>query len=157
MTEQVSVTREISAPAEHVWTMVADVTRMAEWSPEHESATWLRGATGPEPGSKFRGYNRNGSRKWNTVATVIAAEPGRRFTFCVTKGALKIAEWRYELEPTATGCRITETWIDRRGRIATMLGGPVSGVADRASHNREGMEQTLDSLKRAAEASPAKA
>ena len=27
--------------------MVADVTRMPEWSPENESGVWLGGATGP--------------------------------------------------------------------------------------------------------------
>ncbi len=49
MADQVSVTTEIAAPAEQVWAMIADVTRMGEWSPENQGATWLRGATGPTP------------------------------------------------------------------------------------------------------------
>ncbi|MEX1007732.1 MAG: SRPBCC family protein [Acidimicrobiia bacterium] len=84
MTEQVSVTRDVDAPAEQVWTMVSDVTRMGEWSPENVGGTWLGGATGPQPGARFRGTNRNGTKKWNTVATVVDAEPGRRFSFRVT-------------------------------------------------------------------------
>jgi uncharacterized protein YndB with AHSA1/START domain len=155
VTEQVSVTREIDAPAEQVWGMVSDVTRMGEWSPENEGATWLRGATGPKPGARFRGTNRNGKKKWNTVATVVDAEPGRRFSFRVTAAGLRVAEWRYTFEPTATGCRVTETWIDQRGRIAKTLGKPVSGVADRATHNRAGMEQTLERLAAVAESSSA--
>jgi hypothetical protein len=64
----------------------------------------------------------------------------------------KVSEWRYVFETTATGCRVTETWIDQRGRVAKALGKPVSGVEDRATHNRVGMEQTLERLKTTAEA-----
>jgi uncharacterized protein YndB with AHSA1/START domain len=155
MPEQVSVSREIAAPAEQVWAMVADVTRMGEWSPETEGATWLGGATAATPGAKFRGRNRNGKRKWNTVAVVTEVQPGTVFAFTVSAVGLRIAEWRYTLEPTAGGCRVTETWTDQRGRIASTLGKPVSGVADRASHNRAGMEMTLDRLKAVAESTAA--
>lgn len=154
MSEPVSATREIGAPATQVWAMVSDVTRMGEWSPETESATWLRGATGPQPGARFRGTNRHGKKKWSTVATIVDAEPGRLFSFRVSAAGFKVAEWRYAFEQTATGCRVTETWIDQRGRVATALGKPVSGVEDRASHNRAGMEQTLERLKAVAESSP---
>jgi uncharacterized protein YndB with AHSA1/START domain len=152
MTDEVSVTREIDAPPELVWAMVADVTRMGEWSPENEGGEWLGGASGPQPGARFRGTNRNGKKKWKTLATVVDAEPGRQFSFRVTAtGGLKVAEWRYTFEPTATGCRVTETWIDQRGTVVKTLGNPVSGVADRAEHNRAGMERTLDRLAAAAE------
>lgn len=154
MADQVSVTKDIAAPAEKVWAMVADVTRMGEWSPENEGATWLRGATDPKPGATFRGRNRNGKKKWTSVGTIVDAQPGRLLTFRVTVPGLKVAEWRYAFETTATGCRVTETWIDKRGRLVKALGRPVSGVADRASHNRMTMEQTLDRLKTAAESAP---
>jgi uncharacterized protein YndB with AHSA1/START domain len=152
MADQVSVTREIGAPAEQVWAMVSDLPRMGEWSPENEGSTWLRGATGPTPGATFRGTNRHGKKTWSTDGTVIDAEPGRLFTFRTTAAGFKVAEWRYAIEATAAGCRVTETWIDQRGRIAKILGTPVSGVADRTSHNRASMEETLDRLKVAAEA-----
>jgi len=151
MAEQVSVTREIGASAGQVWEMVADVTRMGEWSPETEGAAWLGGATGPLPGAKFRGTNRNGKKKWDTMATVVEAEPGRVFSFRVTAKGFKVAEWRYTFEPINGGCRVEETWIDQRGRIATAFGKPISGVEDRAEHNRTGMERTLERLKVIAE------
>jgi uncharacterized protein YndB with AHSA1/START domain len=154
MADQVSVTKDIGAPAEKVWAMVADVTRMGEWSPENEGATWLRGATAPTPGATFRGKNRNGKKKWSSVGTITDAEPGRLLVFRVTASGLKVAEWRYAFEATETGCRVTETWIDQRGPLVKALGKPVSGVADRASHNRATMEQTLDHLKSAAESGP---
>ncbi len=153
MAEQVSVSREIGVPAETVWAMVSDVTRMGEWSPENVGAEWLGNATGPHRGASFRGTNRNGKKKWQTVATIVDAEPGRVFSFRVKAAAgLKVAEWRYAFEPTATGCRVTETWVDQRGVIVKTLGKPVSGVGDRAAHNRAGMEQTLERLALAAEA-----
>jgi uncharacterized protein YndB with AHSA1/START domain len=151
MADQVSVTREIAAPADQIWAMVSDLPRMGEWSPENEGATWLRGATGPLPGATFRGTNRNGKKTWSTEGTVVEVEPGRLFTFRTKAAGFKVAEWRYAFETTATGCRVTETWIDQRGRLAKILGTPVSGVSDRTSHNRASMEQTLDRLKEAAE------
>jgi len=151
MSDEVSVTREIDAPADRVWAMVSDVTRMGEWSPESAGGVWIGGATGPAVGAKFRGSNRNGKKQWKTVATIVEAEPGRLFSFRVGAAGLKVADWRYAFEPTAAGCRVTESWTDRRGWIAQKLGKPVSGVADRAAHNRQTMEQTLERLKAAAE------
>ncbi len=151
MADQVTVIQDISAPAERVWAMVSDLTRMGEWSPENEGATWRRGATGPRVGATFRGANRNGRKRWRTAGQVVDSQPGSSFVFRTSAVGLPIAEWRYEFQGTAAGCRVTETWIDRRGRIAKALGGPVSGVADRAVHNRGTMEQTLTSLKEAAE------
>ena len=153
MAEQLSVTQEINAPADKVWAMVSDLTRMGEWSPENEGATWLRGATGPVVGAAFRGVNRNGKKKWTTSGTIIELEPGRVVAFRTSAAGFKVAEWRYAFETTSNGCRVTETWIDQRGAIAKALGKPVSGVADRASHNRDSMEKTLERLKSAAESS----
>jgi uncharacterized protein YndB with AHSA1/START domain len=153
MADQVSVTREIAAPADQVWTMVSDLPRMGEWSPENEGATWLRGASGPVAGATFRGTNRNGKKTWSTDGTVVEVEPGRLFSFRTKAAGFKVAEWRYAFETTTTGCRVTETWIDQRGRLAKILGAPVSGVSDRATHNRASMEETLDRLKEAAESS----
>jgi hypothetical protein len=134
--------------------MVADLTRMGEWSPENEGATWLRGATGPKPGVTFRGVNRNGKKRWTTLGTIIDLEPARLVAFRTSVAGFKVAEWRYAFEAHGARCLVTETWIDQRGRMAKALGKPVSGVSDRAEHNRRSMEETLRRLKAAAEALP---
>lgn len=148
---QVTVEQEIAAPAERVWALVSDVTRMGEWSPEAVGATWLGGATGPTVGARFKGKNQRGWHRWSTKAEVVEAEPGRAFAFDVTLGPLKVARWGYRLEPTADGCRVEERWEDHRGSIVKAVGGPATGVADRAAHNREGMTTTLANLAVAAE------
>jgi uncharacterized protein YndB with AHSA1/START domain len=155
MSDTVSVSREIAASPETLWAMVSDVTRMGEFSPENEGCTWLGNAAGPTAGAKFRGSNRNGKRSWKSVSTVVDADPGRRFSFRVAAGPFHVAEWGYTFEETATGCRVTETWKDERGRFFKPISGMATGVPDRATHNRAGMEQTLERLAAAAESATA--
>ncbi len=151
MGEQVSVVEEIAAPADTVWAMVADLTRMGEWSPENTGATWVRGADGPRPGAMFRGRNRSGARRWSTLGRVVECEPGRLFSFRITVGGLAVSEWRYALTGDGDRCTVTETWIDERRPILKRLGKSVTGISDRAEHNRRTMTETLRRLKEAAE------
>jgi uncharacterized protein YndB with AHSA1/START domain len=142
----------ISADPEAVWRMVSDVTRMGDWSPETTSCRWLDGADGPAVGARFRGSNARGPLRWTTTCTVTAAEPGRRFSFDVTYGPLRISTWSYEFARRDGGCEVTESWTDNRPTWMRLASIPVMAVADRAGHNRRGMEHTLAVLKRAAEA-----
>ena len=82
-----------------------------------------------------------------TTSATCTASPSRRGS----RRGLDIAEWRYTFEPTPTGCRVTETWTDRRNRVLKTLSRRVTGVVDRAAHNRAGMEKTLERLAKAAE------
>jgi hypothetical protein len=151
MTEQVTVTREIGAPAEQLCALVSDVTRMGEWSPENVGAVWLGGATSALAGARFRGTNKIGKRRWKTMATVVDAVPGRRFSFRVSTMGVKVAEWSYVFEPTAGGCLVAESWIDQRPGWFKPIAHLATGVGDRAAHNRAGMEQTLERLAAVAE------
>ncbi len=137
MEADVSVTREVAAPAEEVWAMIADLPRMGEWSPENEGGEWLNGATGPAPGVTFRGTNRNGSKTWKMLVTLVDVEPGRRLSFRTSSMGAPSAEWSYDIEPTDTGCRVTESWTDA----------PLAmGVADLGFHLRsEGSETAHES------------
>ncbi len=58
MSEPVKVTKHINASPEAVWNLVTDLTRMGDWSPENKGGNWVKGATGPEVGAKFKGVNR---------------------------------------------------------------------------------------------------
>jgi hypothetical protein len=67
-------------------------------------------------------------------------------------GGKNWCDWVYDIEPTPTGTRVTHSWVDHRSKLSQTLGKWISGVADRASHNKANMEATLDNLARAAEA-----
>lgn len=148
----ISTSREIAAPPERVWALVSDMTRMGEWSPEATGGTWLGGATGPAPGVRFRGTNRDGWKRWSTTCTVTDCVPGERFAFAVTAGPAKVATWAYDIEPTDAGCRVTESWTDDRSSFFAAVNKRVMGVKDRAEHNRTNMARTLEALERAATA-----
>ena len=46
------MTVHIEAPAEQIWDLVSDVTKIGRYSPETFEAEWLDGATGPGGRSK---------------------------------------------------------------------------------------------------------
>ena len=142
----------VDAPAEVVWSLVSDLTRMGEWSPETRKVSWLRGATGPEVGARFRGWNRHGLAWWFTDSTIVTAEPGRELAWDVFFLGRPVARWAYRFEDDGPGaCTVTETWEDKRMPFSKAAG-RLTGVSDRATHNKQGMEQTLRRIKAAAEA-----
>ena len=147
----VTVERDIAAPAEKVWDLISDITRMGEWSPEARGGAWVKGATEPAVGARFKGKNARGKRSWTTDCRVTECERGSRFAFDVTALGLAVASWSYTLTETPTGCHVVEACTDPRGGLMKRMGTIVSGVSDRATHNRDGMEQTLQALAAAVE------
>jgi uncharacterized protein YndB with AHSA1/START domain len=155
MTKQrsVSVTREIAATPERVWALVTDLPRMGEWSPENRGGTWLKGATGAAVGARFKGNNQNGKKNWSAAVTVNELEAPRKFSFALTVLGGQWCDWIYEIEPTATGSRVTHSWVDKRGKFSTWLGGKLSDVSDRSVHNLKNMTATLEAIAVAATSS----
>jgi uncharacterized protein YndB with AHSA1/START domain len=149
---EVEVREHISAAPAALYDLVSDVTNMGRWSPENRSCRWLKGASGPQVGARFKGANRDGWRRWSTRCTVVEAEPGRSFVFDVDFGGFPISRWTYRFAPDGDGTEVVETWRDRRQRWMVRVSPTVMGVKDRAGHNRSGMVATLAALKRAAEA-----
>ncbi len=65
-----SVTVHMSAGANDIWNLVADVRNIGRFSPETFEAEWLDGATGPALGARFRGHvkrNEIGPVYWTTL------------------------------------------------------------------------------------------
>lgn len=156
----VAVQTEISAPAEVIYDLVADMPGMGRWSPECERVEWTGGATGPAVGATFTGHNRNGRRQWSTHGTVTVAERGREFTFEVRSVLnLPVSRWSYRFEPKPGGvCHVVESTEDRRGSVIKTLGRIATGIGDRGERNRQTMTTTLERLRAAAESTaPARA
>lgn len=146
----IEVTEHIEASPETVWEMVADVTRMGDWSPECYRCVWTNGATGPEVGARFRGYNRRGLVRWFTMPKVTRCEPGVEFGFSVPQSD---AEWVYRFEADGTGTKVTETrhMTRKHSALRDKLVEIVLGGGDRDENVRQGVEETLARIKAAAE------
>src|SRR5439155_6999426 len=104
----------MAASPEAVWALVADVTRIGEFSPETFEAEWIGRAktNGPGVGAHFRGHvnrNQRGIIYW-TVCKVVEYDEPRVFAFSVLVRGRAVSTWRYDIRPTATGCDVTESF-----------------------------------------------
>ncbi len=141
---------DIAVPCEIAFAAISDLTSMGKYSPENTGGSWTRGARGPALGARFRGTNSNGKIEWTTTVRVTEFHEPSEFAFAVSAFGLKVATWAYRIEATPTGCRVTETWTDQRGRIVASQ--EKTTTPDRLGFVKTSIRQTLDSLKDALEA-----
>jgi hypothetical protein len=149
---EISRSIEIKASPEAAYDLVSDLPGMGALSPENTGGRWLGGATGPVAGARFKGKNRNGVRRWSTNVRVETADPGREFAFGITSYVgIPVSRWRYTFVPTADGCTVTESWLDRRPGWFKGPAALVTGVGDRQAATARSIEHTLAQLKAALE------
>jgi hypothetical protein len=149
-----TVERVIDASPQRLYDIVSDVTRMPELSPEITRCTWVRGATGPAVGARFRAVNTLGrGRSWPNWPIVVAADPGREFTVSRTEPLAGTLEWRYVFVPEGTKTRVVESYTVTRSptRFFFWQLEHVFRIKDRAADLRAGMTTTLERLAAVAE------
>ena len=143
-----SASIDVGAPPEIVWGLVADITRMGEWSPECVRAEWEDGATGPEVGAHFHGYNKAGTFEWDVPGVVTRCEPGRLFEFAVPRESATTNLWCFEFAPSSEGTTLTESFdapmINVEGSAANFEG--------RFEMLCKAINKTIANIKAAAEA-----
>jgi uncharacterized protein YndB with AHSA1/START domain len=101
----------VDAAPEDVYAVVADVTRISEWSHECQGAHWLDGATGPALGARFRGSNKVDRFGWSRVCTITELEPGRRFGYRTSGGTPSDSTaWSFEFHPHPDGTRVVQRY-----------------------------------------------
>jgi uncharacterized protein YndB with AHSA1/START domain len=144
MTTRHRVFRDIAAPPELAYAAISDVTRMGEWSEECHACEWHEGFDGPVVGATFDGHNHYGEHEWTTQGKVVEADPGRAFAFECSMMDFHYLTWGYRIEPTESGCRVTEWNDDLRPESVMELSQQISGVGDRAERNRRTMSLTLE-------------
>lgn len=140
-----------ASPAQ-VWSLVSDVTRIGEFSPETFEAQWLDGATGPAPGVRFRGHvkrNGRGPVYW-TECRVVTADVESEFSFTVIVAGKAVSRWGYLLTPAGDGTDVTESFA-MQPSLLTRGYWLVLGWA-RGPANRKGMRHTLERMKAVVEA-----
>ena len=141
---------EINAPVTKVWSLVSDLSRMPQWSPQCR----LMKALGPvRPGTRTVNLNRRNNLFWPTTSTITEVIPERKLAFRVNANN---TVWSYELEPTATGPRVVETRHAENGvkAVSTMtVNAVLGGVSSFEQELVEGMNTSLARIKAAAEGS----
>jgi uncharacterized protein YndB with AHSA1/START domain len=139
---------EIDAPASLVWSLVSDVSRMPQWSPQCR----IMKALGPiRPGTRTINLNRRGLLFWPTTSVITEVVPERKFAFRIP---LNTTVWSYELEPTATGTRLVETRHAENGVTAVSTAATNVALGGMETFERElleGMNDGLARIKAAAE------
>lgn len=140
---------DIAASPEQLYDMVADITRMGEWSPEATGGAWHDGANG-EVGDWFTGTNEAPEREWQRDCQIASAERGRDFTFAVLGVEANCTWWSYEMEPIEGGTRLTERWW-MVNKTPAMAAAPEDIYNERIAYTQELMRQTLAGIKRVAE------
>lgn len=150
MTDQ-SASTVINRPAAEVFALVADVTRMGEWSPECTGGRWVAPASGPAAGAKFEGDNVASLgpitlKRWTTTSEVTEYVPDTVFEF-VAEG---YTTWRYELEERDGATTVTESFSHKpyEGKEKFIYG----TLVRRPQAMVKGMQQTLARMKAALEA-----
>jgi hypothetical protein len=140
----------VSRPAEELYAMVSDVTRMGEWSPVCTGGWWDDDTRGV--GAWFTGHNETPSKTWETRSRVVADEPAREFAFVVGGDRTR---WGYTFTPVPDGTELTESWeILPAGEayFAERFGATSEAeIAQRRDTARSGIHDTLAAIKKAAE------
>jgi uncharacterized protein YndB with AHSA1/START domain len=148
-TKNLEASIDIDATPEQVWSVVSDLRRMPEWSPQCRKMRLLGGL---REGCFTLNMNRRGRKFWPTVSKVVRLEPKQAIAF---RTLTNNSTWSFEIAPTATGARLTErrlvppngtTWVSKT-IVERLLGGE-----DRFDNEMvDGMTATLAKLKAAVE------
>ena len=146
MEKKHSVSKEIAASPTKVWELIIDLPSMGRWSPENDGGKWVKGSKGAELGARFIGKNSWEGKSWLAPVKITEFNEPDRFAFKMRFPLIGGSDWSFDIAPTPDGCKVTQTWIDKRRKALVYIGGKVSGVDNRSSHTRMTMEKTLDNL-----------
>ncbi len=148
---QISAAIEIEATPEQVWALISDPTQMPKWSPQCRKMI-VRGSGPVGVGTTTINLNRRGLLWWPTRSKIKEFEPNRKFAFKVAENG---TVWSFDLEPTATGTKLTESRHapDGVSDVSNFLTRTVLGGTENFEAELElGIKQTLARIKAEAEA-----
>ena len=143
-----TATLDIAASPSTVWSIVSDVRRTREWSPE---CVRVMTAGKPRRGSLLVGINRRCSVRWVTVSHIRRYEQAREIGWKVLTNR---SQWTYFHEPRDGGTMLTETRRTPRGESAFALWFTERFLGGQAAHDDElaaGMQTGLERIKELAE------
>ena len=153
---------EIAASAEQVWSIVSDLRRMSEWSPQVRKV-FVRDPVGV--GTTAVTVNRPGWRAWPhglgkvvmswsvvwpTRSKVVQLEANESIAFRILDNN---TVWSYQIEPSGAGVRLTERRVaENVTAFSKFLVDKVLGGNDDFDQDvRRSIRQTLERIKTVAE------
>lgn len=144
----------IEGRPEELYDLVADVSRMGQWSPVSTG-----GAYDADDPTWFTGYNSIGDTRWETRCHVVSADRGREFAFVNhgRDGRWEMVRWGFAFERVDAGTQVIQTWevLPDYERGFAEEGDGVGSLSDRLDMMQhlavEGMRTTLERLKAHAE------
>ena len=147
--KNLEATIDIDAAPETVWNVLSDLAQMPKWSPQCQRMLVL----GPlREGAYTLNVNRQGRKVWPTASKIERVEIGRALAF---RTLTNDSTWEFEIEPSATGTRLTERRLvppDGTGWMSETIVSLVLGGEDSFDVEMlEGIKTTLAALKAAAE------
>ncbi|GAA1457607.1 SRPBCC family protein [Williamsia maris] len=146
----IEASTDIKASPEKVWSIVSDLARMGEWSPQCRKVIVRGGAVGQ--GTKTINVNKRGLLVWPTTAKVVTFEPNREIAYRITENH---TVWGFEITPSADGVTLTERRVAADGKttaVSALLVDKVLGGKDNFEIElEEGIKETLAKIKAAAE------
>jgi uncharacterized protein YndB with AHSA1/START domain len=140
---------EINAPVTKVWSLVSDLSKMPQWSPQCRLMKTLGGPL--RQGSRTINLNRRKYLMRPTTSRNTEFIPDKKLAFRVNENG---TIWSYELEPTETGTRLIETRHAENGVKAlsnATVNALMGGVPNFERELVEGMNESLSRIKAAAE------
>ncbi len=150
-TELIESATEISASPEDVWSIISDLRRMGEWSPQCRKM-FLRGNP-VGVGTTTININRRGPLVWPTRSKVVRFEANKAVAWRVAENH---TVWSYEITPQGDGVLLTERREAPGGQTtavsSTLVDKLMGGRHSFEAELREGMAESLGKIKRAAEA-----
>ncbi|MGU3292976.1 SRPBCC family protein [Williamsia sp. M5A3_1d] len=148
----IETSTHIEATPEKVWSIVSDLARMGEWSPQCRKVIVRGGRT--RLGAKTINVNKRGLLVWPTTAVVTRYEPDRQITYRIAENR---TEWGFEITPTDNGVTLTERRVAKNGKTtaasAFLIDKLMGGTEPFDDELTEGMRETLTKIKAAAERS----
>lgn len=130
----ISASIEIDASPNEVWDVISDLKRMGEWSPQCRKMIVFGREV--KKGTRTLNINRAGKLHWPTNAKVTEFVPNKMISFRIVENR---TIWSYELEPTATGTRLTESRKAPNG-----VSGPSNFATERGLGGIEKFEASLE-------------
>lgn len=143
---------DIAASPTQLWSLVSDVRRMPEWSPQVVSVRLRSGSEGVELGARFTNLNHHGELEWLTHAEIVAFDPGTHLAFRIEESRVV---WSFALEENGHGgTRLTQRRETPDGISDSSLDLTDTYLGGQEAFTpvlRQGMRQTLAAIKVAAE------